>query len=453
MEFFNTIIQTLTTPNEWMTNVICSPLIIVEAIIGMLLFTTILNIKVSMKQKVLYVIIISILSLINRFFVPNPFATIVSLLLSPLLVVLLFKASILKGILAQIIPFVISVLVETLVSKFYFLLFGTSFYDAVYTPILRLVIMLIIYLVMFIIYILCKKLSLNISSLDVLDRRSKTLLIINSLLGILSIGMQYYLIGFYSDNLPLFITLFSTLSLLVYFIISFYSVTRTTKLELAKQDLEETKLYNKTLQILHDNIRCFKHDFNNIIQAIGGYIQSEDIEGLKKYYKQILEDCHKENNLAVLSPQVINNPAIYSILASKYHLADSKGITIRFDILLDLNTLHMKIYEFTRILGILLDNAIEASSECDEKIINMVIRDEEKKHRQILYIENTYNNKDVDTEKIYEKAFTTKPNNTGLGLWEVRKILNRNTNLNLFTSKNDKFFSQQLEIYNEKDNR
>ena len=134
-------------------------------------------------------------------------------------------------------------------------------------------------------------------------------------------------------------------------------------------------------------------------------------------------------------------------------MADSKGITIHFDILLDLNTLNMKIYEFTRILGILLDNAIEASSECDEKIINMVIKNEENKHRQILYIENTYTNKDVDTDKIYEKAFTTKPHNTGLGLWEVRKILNRNTNLNLFTSKNDKFFSQQLEIYNLKDSR
>ena len=35
----------------------------------------------------------------------------------------------------------------------------------------------------------------------------------------------------------------------------------------------------------------------------------------------------------------------------------------------------------------------------------------------------------------------------GLGLWEVRKILNKNNNLNLFTSKDNKFFKQQLEIY------
>ena len=77
----------------------------------------------------------------------------------------------------------------------------------------------------------------------------------------------------------------------------------------------------------------------------------------------------------------------------------------------------------------------------------MIIRNEDNKHRQILYIENTYKDKNIDTQKIYEKAFSTKPINTGLGLWEVRKILKKNNNLNLFTSKNDKFFSQQLEIY------
>ena len=59
----------------------------------------------------------------------------------------------------------------------------------------------------------------------------------------------------------------------------------------------------------------------------------------------------------------------------------------------------------------------------------------------------TYNNKDIDTDKIYEKGFSTKENNTGLGLWEVRQILNKNKNLNLYTSKNNEYFNQQLEIY------
>jgi len=107
----------------------------------------------------------------------------------------------------------------------------------------------------------------------------------------------------------------------------------------------------------------------------------------------------------------------------------------------------MKIYEFTRLLGILLDNAIEATYECTEKIINVYIRKDFKIKRQLLIIENTYNNKEIDVEKIFEKGYSTKDSNTGLGLWEVRQIIKKNNNLNLYTSKDNKFFKQQLEIY------
>lgn len=107
----------------------------------------------------------------------------------------------------------------------------------------------------------------------------------------------------------------------------------------------------------------------------------------------------------------------------------------------------MKIYEFARILGILLDNAIEASEQCNEKVINITFRDDSKNYRQLIIIENTYINKEVDTEKIFEKGVSEKENHTGLGLWEVRKMIKKNNNTNLYTSKTDKFFSQQLELY------
>lgn len=112
-----------------------------------------------------------------------------------------------------------------------------------------------------------------------------------------------------------------------------------------------------------------------------------------------------------------------------------------------MNELHMKIYEFTRVLGILMDNAIEATSECENKIINVTFRKDARKHMQLLVIENTYKNKDIDTYKIFEKGYSTKQGNTGLGLWEVRQILKKNNNLNLFTTKNSEFFTQQFEIF------
>ena len=447
MEIFNNLIQTLTTPNEELTNIICSPLMFIEMYVSMLLFTTILNIKTTRKQRIVYVLVSSLWGLFSMFIIPAPYGTFLNIIIALMITVLCFKISIFKSIICQIIPFACSVFIETVLFKILLLAFNLNLDMVTDIPIYHFLSLLGIYTFYFILSKIIKHFNFNTSLLENIDKKNKIPLIIAFILAAIMIGTQLYLTMFYSDNLPVIITVLSLISLIAYFFITFYSLSKTTKLEATKQNLEETTLYNKTLTILHDNMRCFKHDFNNILQAIGGYIQINDMEGLKKNYKQILKDCDKVNNLYVLSPDVINNPAIYSILASKYYSADAKGITISLDVFLDLNDLKMQVYEFTRILGILLDNAIEASSECEEKIINITIRNEENKHRQVLIISNTYPNKDVDTEKIYEKAYTTKPNNTGLGLWEVRKILNKNTNLNLFTTKNSEFFTQQLEIY------
>ena len=104
----------------------------------------------------------------------------------------------------------------------------------------------------------------------------------------------------------------------------------------------------------------------------------------------------------------------------------------------------MNLIEF---FGILMDNALEAARECKEKTINVRIFNDSKISRQVLLIENTYRDKTVDTEKIFQKGFSSKPHNTGLGLWEVRQILKKHNNLNLYTSNDNKFFRQQLEIY------
>ena len=171
------------------------------------------------------------------------------------------------------------------------------------------------------------------------------------------------------------------------------------------------------------------------------------MKGLESYYSQLEEDCSKVNNLYILNPDIINNPGIYNLLTTKYDEADEKGIKVNLTFLLDLNELHMKIYEFARILGILLDNAIEAASECDEKILNIDFRNDAKNNRNIILIENTYKDKNVDINEIFNKGVSGKENHTGLGLWEIRKILKKNNNANLHTTKNDKYFSQQLEIY------
>lgn len=447
MEIIQSIWNAITTENELIIKIANIPLAFIEIFVSMLLFTIILNITSTKKQKLIFVLFASCFSIISMLFVPTPFNVFLNLITYPVVAILVLKIGILKSIIAEIIPYIFIFVSSFILQGLGGLILGISINQLEVIPIYKISFSLLVYLTLYILYRIFKKNDFKIASLDDLKQKNKLIIILNFIIGIITISIQLYSYNLYYDKLLYSYFLISTLTLIFYFLINTYSLARTTKLESTTRDLDGEKLVNKSLTILHDNIRAFKHDFSNIVQAIGGYVTTNDMVGLKKYYSQLLDDCQRVNNLSTLNPEVINNPAIYSILASKYHKADELGIKINLVILVDLNTLKIKIYELTRIMGILLDNAIEATLECEEKIINVTMRKDEAHHRDLLIIENTYLNKDINIDKIFEKSYTTKPNNTGLGLWEVRQILKKNTNLNLYTTKNDKFFNQQLEIF------
>lgn len=450
MEIFQNIWTALTTPNETLTAILCFPIYFVDALVNMLLFTTILNIKTPKKRKVLYVFTWGLIGSVIRSFIPDPYSVILNFTIILFLIKFILNTSWLKALISEFIGLGISSILELFMFRFYLIAFDISYDLLMTSPFYRIISILSIYFCTYLLYRIIKYFKFYIN-LGNMTQKNKILFFINAFLGIVTICTQFYLIIFYCDTMPTGVIITSILSLSAYFFISIYSLLSTDKLNSTSQSLEEAQLHNRTLILLHDNMRGFKHDFHNIVQGIGGYIDRKDLVGLEKYYHQLLQDCNRVNNLTALSPTVINNPAIYNVMASKYHRADENGIQINLGIFMDLNDLehHLKIYEFTRILGILMDNAIEAAIECKDKIIHVTFRKEDSRHRYLMVIENTYLNKDIDVEKIFDKGETTKSKktNSGLGLWEVRQILKRNNNLNLFTTKDAEYFRQQLEIY------
>lgn len=449
MEFLNNIWIALTTPNAQLIDIISIPLTMLELYLTMELFISLLNIDSTKKQKIIYLAITIPLGLFCNFFVPKPYSNLITLIVAPIAIKFVFNISIMKAILAEFLPVVIITVLETILTRFLLVSFNINYLGCANIPLFRFGTTTFIYVILFVICQISKKKNINITVFDNINKHSKLILLSNMIVALVVIFMQMYLIGYYNDTLPSFIVFLNILFLVAYFVINFYSIAKTMSLQKTQVDLEQEKQYNKTLQILHDNLRAFKHDFANIISGIGGYVETDDMEGLKKYYKQLLQDCNQVNNLGSLNPDSINSPAVYAVLANKYYKADSAGIKISLDSFIDFNHLYMGIYEFTRILGILMDNAIEAASECDNKYIHVEIRNDDSRNRQLLIVENTFKNKDINIDKIYEKGYSTKPHNTGLGLWEVEKILKKNKNVTRFTSKDEDLFKQQIEIYKE----
>lgn len=455
MEFLNNIWAAISVPNTELINIIfifLLPCIEIPLIIS--LIKNIFNLSPTRKQTFLLLFIFSLVGIINLFFIHDPYNVIINYTTMFVSIFIIFKMNILKTLLATFLPSMIFSLVGALILNPFLNLFNITYEEINTVVIYRIPFVITMYTIALIINLIIKHKNFKLTILDNFDKKNKGMIISNFLFGLFNIIVQIIITVNYIDILPIEFTFLNFISLSAYFSISLYSlnkvtslVTTTEKLVTTTEKLESAEAYNQTLHILHDSVRGFKHDFNNIVSTIGGFINNNDMDGLKNYYSQLEDDNQRVNNLYILNPDLINNPGIYNLIVVKYKKATKQDIKVNLTFLLDLNKLHMKIYEFARILGILLDNAIEAAGESEEKVINIVFRKDYKNKRNIIQIENSYADKDVNLDKIFDKGISGKEDHSGIGLWEVREILKRNNNINLFTTKSPTYFCQQLEIY------
>lgn len=392
----------------------------------------------------------AIAGIITMFYVPIPFNILFNYTCIFILILTIFKLGILKSFLALIISTFAFASANILFQKLYLSILGITLNNFTSVPIYRTTYLIVLYSS---IWLLCslatnfKKINFDLSLFDSLDKKTLRLLIINLIVGFLMLCIQLLTTAFFIDIVPTIISILNFILLVAFLLLSIYSFTRVIKLANARRDLASAEEYNKSLQNLYDEVKGFKHDFNNIVSTIDGYIENADINGLKNYFIGVKRDCKITNNLSLLNPSTINNPGIYSLLNNKYFKATNLGINFEIEFFLNLDSLDVNMYTFSRILGILMDNAIEEAEKCEKKFVKISFIRENNNNRALITIENTYSNKDVDIEKIFEKGKSGKENHSGIGLWEVRKYVSKSKNLDLFTSKSPELFKQELSIY------
>lgn len=447
MELLNNIWILLTTENEFLTNIILAPTSFIEAWLLFKISTSILQINYNKKQKLIYIILLGFNSILTEFLIKNPYNVLINYLTMFIIIKSVLHTSKVRTLLALIIPIAFFGLTSILILKPLLLIFKLTFNQALHTPLYQLLYNSLLYICVYISIKLVDYRKKYISFKEDFNKNDKKIIFTNLIFGFFTICVQLTISAFYTDILPVYLTLLSFISLFSYFFISIFSLTRIIKLQITTRNLENAEQYNNTLSFLYDNVKAFKHDFDNMIFTIGGFVNTNDMNGLKKYYKSLEKDCERVNNVSLLNPQLINNAGIYNLLTAKYQKALNTNVEIQLDFFFDLEKLQMPIYDFSRMLGILMDNAIEAASTTTNKIVKVTFRDTQSSNMQIIKIENTFNNSNIDTNKIFEKGFTEKKNHSGMGLWEVKQIIKRNNNIKLLTNSNNNNFTQTLEIH------
>jgi two-component system sensor histidine kinase AgrC len=216
--------------------------------------------------------------------------------------------------------------------------------------------------------------------------------------------------------------------------------------EKIQSDLITSELHNKTMVGMVDGVRTLKHDYNNIMQSLNGYVSTKQYDKLQDHINKVLIECNVVNNLSIIDPKIFNEPAIYGIVGAKYFIAMKHDISFDFDIIANIKEIDFPMPELSRILGIFLDNAIEATQNLEKKYIRLEMKFNNRKCADIIRIINTYDtNVELDLNKIYDKDFSTKEVKSGVGLWEVKKIVNKNPNSQVYaTIQNNKFIQNLI---------
>ncbi|MCI8272532.1 MAG: GHKL domain-containing protein [Clostridia bacterium] len=449
-QFLNNFWTALSTENVGLVNLILIPATIIELSLFMCLFLIILNIKASKWKKLIYILATTCSALINRYIIPNPINVLVNYAFMLLFIKFIFRLNWLNSFVAILLSIFTSVLIIVPIENLYIMILGIDKHVFLNTPIHRLVYFTILYSSFFLFVMFIrryKNIQFNLAILDTLDRRTLLMLILNLFIGFLTLCIQLITSVAYSHIVPAIINILNFVLLISFLILNIYNFSRIIKLAYTRRDLQNAEEYNKSLEILYDKVKGFQHDFNNIVYALDGYINDNDMVGLKTYFDGMKTDCKITNNLSILNPRIINNPGIYSLLNNKYFKAINLGVTFDIKYFIDLKEFHINTYEFSRILGILIDNAIEEAEKCEKKIVEIMFRKDFSVPRALIVIKNTYTNKDVDINEIFKKGFSSKENHFGIGLWEVKKYISKTKNLNLVTTKDNEFFKHELSIY------
>ncbi|MGL5642161.1 MAG: sensor histidine kinase, partial [Paraclostridium sp.] len=231
------------------------------------------------------------------------------------------------------------------------------------------------------------------------------------------------------------------------YFITFLSIIFLIMLINNQKRLNEVNEYNKKLEDITNEMKKFRHDYKNIMLSMCGYIEENDMEGLKKFFYSNIEFSSEYLDLCNLNLSSIGNINCIEVkgaISAKVIEAENNGISTKVYIPDVIKYINLNCLDLCRILGIILDNCIESSLECESPSITISII--EKENLISIIISNTYRNKIDDTSDLFTNGYSSKGEGRGIGLSNLKEILNNYDNV-YFTIKAEDEFIQMVDIY------
>lgn len=411
------------------------------------------------KYNLLCIVINTIMFLLIKYhmkeFLLLPMATLINLY-----VIYINSKKVLYSLFISILADLVFAISEVIVMAFISMIFHRYASNIIENSLQHVVILLPILILS---YIISKLLKVILKKIIKKDSKFVKKTIINPAIifyvvfALITIYINTIIYRYFTSDLNakfLIVNAFTIVGNIFIVIILIYNNNKTFESRLQQEykdrEIQQLQEYVETIENLSDDLRKFKHDYMNILNAMGIYIESNDIDGLKKFYKEELLPESKKIMVNDTTPYLLKNMKINllkGLISSKIVTAHSNDIQTSIEIVDEIDRININNIDICRIIGIFFDNAIEAAALCSNKSIYLAVI---KNNEQTSFIvKNTCLSDVPPIHKLKEKGFSTKGNGRGLGLTTVDDIVNKEyTNLLLRTKTEDGVFTQELIIRN-----
>lgn len=215
----------------------------------------------------------------------------------------------------------------------------------------------------------------------------------------------------------------------------------------AQRDIiAQQQLYEQDLEAIRREVRAFRHDYKNLLAGLSEQADKGELDQLRTALSELDVGFDRRIGEQIQRSTQIGNlriPQVRSLLLSKLARMGEQGIDCRLEVLYPVEHLGMDAWDFTRCLGILLDNAAEAAVEAETSWVEIVLLAQGE--GLSLRVSNPYAGT-IDPDKLWAEGRSTKREGRGLGLSSYQRVLEKYPNAACATSWAGGVFVQKLTV-------
>ncbi len=160
-----------------------------------------------------------------------------------------------------------------------------------------------------------------------------------------------------------------------------------------------------------NTIRSQRHDFNLHLHAISGLISSGEHAQCGEYVRKLVSDAAAINDIMPVADAVVG-----SMLYNMREQAHRKGSDITYDITYDMEDIVCNGFECNKIIGNLLQNAIDALTTPEDLVCGIHASIFKRRGYTVITVENRFTGDKDSIAKAFDAGYSTKSEHDGIGL-------------------------------------